>query len=117
MTSPARPARVRIEPHGFTFESPSSLTVLEAAAAARVKLPRSCRNGTCRTCLCKLVSGRVSYRIEWPGVTREERADGWMLPCVAAAETDLVIEVPEAERMEPAATHVAPSGTGRARRF
>ena len=97
MTSP--PATVRIEPHGYCFEAPASLTLLEAAAAARLKLPRSCRNGTCRTCLCKLVSGHVSYRIEWPGVSREERAEGWILPCVASADTDLVLEVPDAERM------------------
>jgi hypothetical protein len=41
----------------------------------------------------------VSYRIEWPGVTREEKAQGWILPCVATADTDLVIEVPGAEPM------------------
>lgn len=117
MTSPSQPATVRIEPHGYMFESPASVTLLEAATAARVRLPRSCRNGTCRTCLCKLVSGRVSYRIEWPGVTREEQADGWVLPCVAVAETDLVIEVPEAEPIEPAAMHLANGGIGRTRRF
>jgi ferredoxin len=99
MTSAPIPATVHVEPHGYSFESPASLTLLEAATAARVKLPRSCRNGTCRTCLCKLVSGRVSYRIEWPGVTREEKAQGWILPCVATADTDLVIEVPGAEPM------------------
>ena len=97
MTSrPASPI-VRIEPQGYTFESPSSLSLLEAASAARIKLPRSCRNGTCRTCMCRLVSGSVSYRIEWPGLSREEKAEGWILPCVAVAHTDLVIAAPEAE--------------------
>jgi len=43
-----------------------------------------------------LVSGTVSYTIEWPGVSREEKAEGLILPCVAVAESDLVIEVPEA---------------------
>ena len=97
MTAPPDAPIVRIDPHGFTFESPPSLTVLEAASAAHVRLPRSCRNGTCRTCLCKLVSGRVRYRIAWPGVSREEKADGWILPCVASADTDLVIEAPDAQ--------------------
>ena len=92
---PASPI-VRIEPQGYTFESPSSLSLLEAASAARVELPRSCRNGTCRTCMCRLVSGGVSYRIEWPGLSREEKAEGWILPCVAVANTDLVIAAPEA---------------------
>ncbi|WP_425452821.1 2Fe-2S iron-sulfur cluster-binding protein [Trinickia dinghuensis] len=98
ISPPSRPTpTVRVEPHGYTFESPGSLTLLEAAAAARVRLPRSCRNGTCRTCLCKLVAGEVRYRIEWPGLTREEKAEGLILPCVAVAETDLVLWVPDAE--------------------
>ena len=113
MTAPPDVPIVRIDPHGFTFEAPPSLTVLEAAAAAQVRLPRSCRNGTCRTCLCKLVSGRVRYRIAWPGVSGEEKADGWILPCVASADTDLVIESPEAEP----STAPHPSPGARARRF
>lgn len=39
----------------------------------------------------RLLSGRVSYRIEWPGLLAEEKAEGWILPCVAHPETDLVI--------------------------
>lgn len=106
MTLPPAPATVRVEPHGYSFESPASLTLLEAASAARIRLPRSCRNGTCRTCLCKVVSGQVTYRIEWPGLTREEKAEGWILPCVATAATDLVVLVPDAEPMPPIETNV-----------
>lgn len=97
MTSPPAPPFVRIEPHGHTFNAPVGLSLLEAAAAACIRLPRSCRNGTCRTCMCRLVSGSVSYRIEWPGLSREEKAEGWILPCVALADTDLVLFAPEAE--------------------
>lgn len=47
--------------------------------------------------MCRLKSGTVSYRIEWPGLTKEEKAEGFVLPCVALAETDVVLWVPEAE--------------------
>ena len=87
---------VRVEPLGQTFEAPDSLTVLEAAGFANLRLPRMCRNGTCRTCLCRMTSGEVRYLIEWPGVSREEKAEGFILPCVAVAQSDLVIEVPDA---------------------
>ncbi|PCE22604.1 ferredoxin [Paraburkholderia acidicola] len=87
---------VRVEPLGQTFEAPDSLTVLEAAGFANLRLPRMCRNGTCRTCLCRVTSGEVRYLIEWPGVSREEKAEGFILPCVAVAQSDLVIEVPDA---------------------
>jgi ferredoxin len=97
MSSPYRAPIVRIEPLGVSFESPDTLSLLEAAGFANIRLPRSCRNGTCRTCMCTLVSGSVSYRIEWPGLTKEEKAEGLILPCVATAETDLVLLVPDAE--------------------
>ncbi|CAB3750470.1 2Fe-2S iron-sulfur cluster-binding protein [Paraburkholderia solisilvae] len=93
MTEPDAAFTVLIQPLGRTFEAPDSLTVLEAASFAGLRLPRSCRNGTCRTCLCKMTAGRVRYQIEWPGVSAEEKAEGYILPCVAIAESDLVIEV------------------------
>ena len=85
---------VHIAPSGCTFEAPRGVTLLDAAARANLRLPSSCRNGTCRTCMCRLTSGRVSYRIEWPGLLPEEKAQGFILPCVAYAESDLVIEAP-----------------------
>lgn len=96
MSETAAPFRVRVEPLGYSFEAPDSLTLLEAAGFANLRLPRSCRNGTCRTCLCRLVSGTISYTIEWPGVSREEKAEGLILPCVAIARSDVVIEVADA---------------------
>ncbi|MFM0734020.1 2Fe-2S iron-sulfur cluster-binding protein [Paraburkholderia sediminicola] len=96
MSDSTRPPLVRIEPLGQSFAAPASLTILEAAGFANLRLPRSCRNGTCRTCLCKMTAGRVRYTIEWPGLSREEKAEGYILPCVAIAETDVVIEAPDA---------------------
>jgi ferredoxin len=66
-------------------------SLLEAAQAAGIRLPRSCRNGTCRACRCRLVAGRVRYRIEWPGLLPEEKAEGWILPCVALPDDELVV--------------------------
>lgn len=54
----------------------------------------SCRNGTCRTCLCQLVSGQVTYRIEWPGLSLDEKREGFILPCVAHAASDVVLALP-----------------------
>ncbi|CAD6552747.1 2Fe-2S iron-sulfur cluster-binding protein [Paraburkholderia sabiae] len=100
----ARTFTVRVEPLGRTFEAPESLTVLEAAGFANLHLPRMCRNGTCRTCLCRLESGSVRYTVDWPGVSAEEKAEGYILPCVAVAQSDLVIDVPDAADIPPAPT-------------
>jgi ferredoxin len=76
-------------------------SVLRAAEAAGIDLPSSCRNGTCRTCLCRLESGSVRYLVEWPGLSLDEKRDGYILPCVAVALTDLVVEAPLARRVKP----------------
>ncbi len=66
----------------------SLLTSLEQGG---IDWPSSCRNGTCRTCICQIVSGSVRYDIEWPGLSAEEKAEGYALPCVAIPCSDLVL--------------------------
>lgn len=87
--------QLTIQPAGSSCDAPASSSLLEAALAAGIRMPNSCRNGTCRTCLSRLVDGRIQYRIEWPGVSAEEKAEGLILPCVAMPESDVVIEIPE----------------------
>lgn len=83
--------RVRITPDGPQFPAKPGQPLLLSAAQAGIELPSSCRNGTCRTCICRLVSGRVGYTIEWPGLLPEEKAQGWILPCVACPQSDVVL--------------------------
>jgi len=85
---------VRIEPAGHQFAVPEGSTLLQAAEAAGIELPSSCRNGTCRTCICQLRAGQVRYRIAWPGVSLDEKVEGWILPCVAEPVGDVTLEVP-----------------------
>ena len=87
---------VRIEPLGRELDAPREHTLLATALAAGVVLPSSCRNGTCRTCMCLATAGRVSYAIEWPGLSAEEKQEGWILPCVARPESPLTLQVPQA---------------------
>jgi ferredoxin len=93
---------LRLLPHGWTAPLPAGRTLLQAAGAAGIELPSSCRNGTCRACLCRMAEGRVRYRIDWPGVSADERREGWILPCVAVpdeeAPGDIVLESPSAVR-------------------
>ena len=70
--------------------------LMASARDAGVELPSSCRNGTCRSCICRLVSGEIAYRIEWPGLSADEKREGWILPCVAHPLSDVVIDAPKA---------------------
>ena len=90
---------VLLQPSGLQFDATDEATLLDAAQLDGVRIPTSCRNGTCRTCMCRLASGRIVYRIEWPGLTPEEKADNYILPCVAYPQSDLVIEAPAAMRI------------------
>jgi ferredoxin len=87
-----------VTPAGWVGAAPAETPLLVAAGRAGLGLPSSCRNGTCRTCLCRLVSGDIHYRIDWPGVSREERAGGWILPCIAYPDSDVVLEAPAARQ-------------------
>jgi ferredoxin len=87
------PYTVVLHPSGLRFTAAPDATVLAAASEAQIALPRSCRNGTCRSCMCRLLDGTIAYRIEWPGLSAEEKAAGWILPCVAYAQADLLLEV------------------------
>jgi ferredoxin len=88
---------LRIEPLGRTVTVEEGCTLLEAALAQGIKLRSSCRNGTCRECIARVAEGSVRYRVEWPGLSPDEKAEGFTLPCVALAETDVVLVQPRVE--------------------
>ncbi|HOB93456.1 MAG TPA: 2Fe-2S iron-sulfur cluster-binding protein [Aquabacterium sp.] len=96
-------------PGGWRLPVRPGQTLLLAALDGGVRLARSCRNGTCRTCLARVVSGQAHHTIDWPALLAEEKVDGWILPCVAAADGDLTIEAPGATELPPRAR--APSRT------
>jgi len=50
--------------------------------------------------MCKLVDGEIRYRIDWPGLSAEEKAECWILPCVAEAKGSIVIDAPFASQVK-----------------
>jgi ferredoxin len=86
--------KARLASREVEFAIAPAQTVLRAAEAAGIDLPSSCRNGTCRACICLLTAGRVRHIIEWPGLSAEEKVEGWFLPCVAEALDDIEIASP-----------------------
>lgn len=92
--------RITLLPLGASFLAPEDATLLQALEAAGVDAPSSCRNGTCRTCICRLQAGSVAYTIEWPGLSFDEKREGYILPCVALARSDLVVDLPLARQLK-----------------
>lgn len=88
---------VRIEPLGLSFAIAPEESILDAAQRAGITLPRSCRNGSCRACLCHVQAGQVRYRIDWPSLSPDDHDERATLPCVALATSDLVLRAPLAQ--------------------
>lgn len=89
--APAGPFQVWVQPAGLWFTAGAGQPLMQAARAAGVVWPRSCQNGSCRACMAQVLQGRVRHLIEWPGLSREELAEGYVLPCVACADSDAVL--------------------------
>jgi CDP-4-dehydro-6-deoxyglucose reductase len=84
---------VRIEPHGRTLLVAADQPVLEAALAAGLNLPHSCKSGHCSSCRARLVAGEIRYPSgRPPGITLEEERSGHILLCQARARSDLTVE-------------------------
>jgi CDP-4-dehydro-6-deoxyglucose reductase, E3 len=84
---------VRIEPHGRTLKVTADEPVLQAALAAGLNLPHSCKSGHCSSCRARLVAGEIHYpNGRPPGLTAEEAASGQVLLCQARPRSDLVVE-------------------------
>lgn len=83
----------QVEPDGQPFDAWRQQPLLVSLEQGGIDWPSSCRNGTCRTCRGQLVRGQVRYQIEWPGLSAEEKAEGYVLPCVAFPCSDLVLKI------------------------
>lgn len=83
--------RIQIDGQTADAEADGETSLFAAMARAGIAWPVSCRNGTCRTCMARLLQGQVRYDIPWPGLSAEEKQEGYCLPCVARPMADVVI--------------------------
>ena len=84
--------KVRIEPQGRDVLVRPDQSVLDAALAAGLNLPHSCKSGHCGSCRARLISGAIDYPLGQPlGITPQEAAEGAVLLCRAQARSDLTI--------------------------
>ena len=77
---------------GPEFEAGEGTTLLDAALAAGIVLPYSCRTGRCSTCKAKVRSGTTRALIAESGLAPGEAEEGWILTCARAAVSDVVLE-------------------------
>jgi len=78
---------------GREFAAESGVSLLDAASAAGIALPYSCRTGRCSTCKALVQRGQTCPRTEETGLSSEEIEAGWILTCVRSAETDVELDI------------------------
>jgi ferredoxin-NADP reductase len=81
---------VRFAATGRTSRATGSQTLLEAAEAEGIAIDFSCRSGVCQACRTRLTDGDVDCRSTV--LDADDRAAGFILPCVSWAQSDCVLE-------------------------
>jgi uncharacterized 2Fe-2S/4Fe-4S cluster protein (DUF4445 family) len=102
------PARVRLHftPSEKEVRVPTGVTVFDAASWNGIAIDSTCGgHGTCKKCKVRVLSGSVPIqRLDIRAFDPAQLEDGWRLACMAAANTDLVVEVPPLTTRPKAAT-------------
>lgn len=85
--------RIRLSGTDLSFSAAPGQSVLDAALAASLNLPHSCKGGNCGSCRARLLQGEIDYPNGRPlGLSDAEAAEGFVLLCQARARTDLTVE-------------------------
>jgi p-cymene monooxygenase electron transfer component len=93
-----------LRPGGAVFPVAASQTLLEAALANNIAFPHNCTVGTCASCRCRLVEGKVTAITDFGyTLSREELEAGYILACQASVKTPVTVEIDDAGDNLPAA--------------
>ncbi len=110
--------QLTLRPQNKTVPLIPDRPILEAALAAHMNLPHSCKGGNCGSCRARLLSGRVSYpRGRTMGLTESESQAGDVLLCQAVALTDVVVEAREIRRVSEVEIKALPCRVERLERW
>ena len=92
--SPKKSYQADVNSAKFTVEIPPGDTLLNAALEAGVPWPNNCRVGSCGTCRCQLIDGKIKPLNDFSYVLDDDELDrGMILACQTRALSDLQVTV------------------------
>jgi CDP-4-dehydro-6-deoxyglucose reductase, E3 len=80
---------------GRAFPADADETILEAAENAGIVLSYSCRGGTCRSCMTRILSGQAEHDPDYAdelSIDAAEVAEGYRLLCSTLAFSDIELD-------------------------
>lgn len=84
--------RIELVNRNLTIAVPADQYILEAIESAGLRLPVGCRYGACITCAARLLSGKVNQPLA-VALKPAQAAAGYVLLCIATAQSDCQFEV------------------------
>lgn len=104
VTPPVAEPAACFEPRGLRVPATGTATLLELAQSAGLRVPHSCRGGSCGSCRMRLVAGEVAYPrfapALPPGLLVAEAGSGEVLACQAVPLGSVTVEVRELRRVD-----------------
>jgi ferredoxin len=86
---------IRLVKMGATFEAADDEVILDAAERAGIVLTHSCRSGTCRACITRVLSGCIEHDPDYAdelSIDTSEIDAGYRLLCSALACSNAELE-------------------------
>lgn len=80
---------IRLDGQEFTTAWPAETVLLDVLVDSGIDVPFSCREGSCCSCVCKVVRGKVGME-DCPALLPSDAEDGYILACQALPESDEV---------------------------
>jgi len=104
--SPKKPLNAQVNSAATTLEVAAGDNLLNAALSSGLAWPHNCRVGSCGTCRCRLVDGKIKPLNDFGYVLDADELDqGMILACQTRLRTDITVEV----NLDDAASNLSPA--------
>lgn len=87
--------QIRLAKTGTVFDADADEVILDASERAGIVLTHSCRSGTCRACITRVLSGCIEHDPEYAdelSIDASEIEAGYRLLCSALACSDAELD-------------------------
>ncbi|MEW6496779.1 MAG: 2Fe-2S iron-sulfur cluster-binding protein [Cyanobacteriota bacterium] len=87
---------------------PDDQYILDIAEEAGIRLPAGCREGTCSSCVAKIINGEVDQN-EQKFLQPSEIAAGYTVTCVAYPLSDCILETHQEQVLYQSSLYFKPN--------